>query len=121
MKLTYFPPRNPAPDASLPEKDYAAEHCKQTIPGTVVDLDLAALEAACRQASTVGRKGDAGYLIACECTTTRKEGGPAYLALIDQDEGSAEPDWTALDEYEGFAWTTASHRPDKPSWRVVIP
>lgn len=121
MIVTYFPPRQPLPDPALPDKDYAAEHCKQTQPGTVADLSLDALEAACRSAATIGRKGDAGYIIACECTTTRKEGGPAYFALVDQDEGGGAPDWAALDEFEGFAWTTASHRPDKPSWRVVIP
>jgi hypothetical protein len=121
MIVTYFPPRQPPPDPALPDAAYAAEHCKQTQPGTVADLTLDALEAACRAAATLGRKGDAGYVIACECTTTRKEGGPAYFALIDQDEGGGEPDWAALDEFEGFAWTTASHRPDKPSWRVVIP
>jgi hypothetical protein len=121
MRLTYFPPRDPRPDAALPDQAYAAEHCKQTRPGQVVDLDMAGLEAACRAASTVGRKGDAGYITACECTATRKDGGPAAFALIDQDEGGLEPDWAALVEYEGFAWTTASHRPDKPSWRVVIP
>lgn len=121
MIVTYFPPLQPSPDPSLSDQEYAAAHCRQTQPGTVVDLDLAALEAACRAAAVVGRKGDAGYLTACECTTTRKEGGPAHLALIDLDEGGAEPDWAALDEYEGFAWTTASHRPDKPSWRIVIP
>lgn len=121
MIVTYFPPLSPSPDPSLPDREYAAAHCRQTTPGTTADLDLEALEAACRAAARTGRKGDAGYLIACECTTTRKEGGPAALALIDQDEGGGEPDWAALDEYEGFAWTTASHRPDKPSWRVVIP
>jgi hypothetical protein len=121
MIVTYFPPLQPLPDQSLDDRTYAAAHCRQTHPGTVADLDLQGLEAACRSAACIGRKGDAGYLIAGECTTTRKEGGPAGVALIDQDEGGGEPDWAALDEYEGFAWTTASHRPDKPSWRVVIP
>lgn len=121
MIVTYFPPLSPAPDQGLTDSEYAAAHCRQTSPGAVADLSLDALEAACRAAAVVGRKGDAGYLIAGECTTTRKEGGPAALALIDQDEGGGEPDWTALDEFQGFAWTTASHRPDKPSWRVVIP
>jgi hypothetical protein len=123
MKLTYFPPRDPRPDPSLSDRDYAAAHCQQVQPGRTVDLDLQALEVACRAAAAVGRKGDAGYITACayEPSQTRREGGPAEFALIDQDEGGAEPDWTALDEYEGFAWTTASHRPDKPSWRVVIP
>ncbi len=121
MKLTYFPPRDPRPDQSLSDQAYAQEHCRQTTPGAVHDLSLAELEAACRAAARVGRKGDAGYITACECTTTRKDGGPAAFALIDQDEGCLEPAWATLSEYEGFAWTTASHRPDKPSWRVVIP
>lgn len=121
MRVTYFPPADPRPPAHLTDQEYGAAHCRQTTPGTVVDLNIDELEAACRAAARVGRKGDAGYITACECTTTRKEGGPAYVALIDQDEGALEPDWAALDQYEGFAWTTASHRPDKPSWRVVIP
>lgn len=121
MIVTYFAPRNPLPDQSLPERRYAEEHCKQTTPTSISDLDLPALMAACQAAACVGRKGDAGYIIGGDCSTTRKEGGPSPVALIDQDESGSEPDWAALDEYEGFAWTTASHRPDKPSWRVVIP
>jgi hypothetical protein len=121
VRLTYFPPRDPKPDQSLSDREYKQAHATQTAPGAVHDLSLVELEAACRAAARVGRAGDAGYITACECTTTRKEGGPAAFALIDQDEGGLEPDWAALAEYEGFAWTTASHRPDKPSWRVVIP
>lgn len=121
MLITYFAPRNPPPPAHLDDRAYAAEHCKQTTPGAVADLDLTQLEAACRAAARVGRKGDAGYIIGCDCSTTRKEGAAAGVVLIDQDEGCHEPDWAALDEYQGFAWTTASHRPDKPAWRVVIP
>lgn len=119
MKVTYFAPG--APPAGLDDKAHAASHCQQTTPTSVHDLDLVGLAHWCRAAARVGRKGDAGYIIAGHCATTRKEGGPAPFALLDQDEGGGEPDWAALKQYEGFAWTTASHRPDKPSWRVVIP
>ena len=96
---------------------------KQTVPAGVHEMTLAELEAACRAAARVGRKGDAGYIVACDVRENRDSdhAGPAGFVLIDQDEGAAEPDWAALDQYQGFAWTTASHRPDKPSWRVVIP
>jgi hypothetical protein len=117
--VTYFAPRSPSPDASLDDKAYAAEHCKQTIPTSVATLDMAGLRSACEAATRQGRKGDAGYIIAGDCATTRKEGGPAGFALIDADDG--EPDWSALDQYEGFAWTTHGHTAARPAWRIVIP
>ena len=124
MKITYFAPADPRPPAHLSDLEYAAAHCRQIHPTRELDLTLAELEAACRAAALKGRKGDAGYLTACHFhggSRRDADGGPAALALIDQDEGSAEPDWATLDQFEGFAWTTSSHRPDKPSWRVVIP
>ncbi len=122
LSITYFQPRTPRPDQALDDRQYAAAHCTHTHPDHVATFGtLAEFAVWCRARAAVGRKGDAGYIIGGDCTTTRKEGGPAPVALIDQDEGAREPDWAALDEYEGFAWTTASHSPAKPSWRVVIP
>ncbi len=122
IHITYFQPRTPRPDQALDDRQYAAAHCTHTHPDHVATFGtLAEFAVWCRARAVVGRKGDAGYIIGGDCTTTRKEGGPAHVALIDQDEGAHAPDWAALDEYEGFAWTTASHSPTKPSWRVVIP
>jgi hypothetical protein len=118
--FTYFPPRSPLPDQTLDNSDYAAAHCKQTKPGQVIRLPAwVELYEWITMAERPGRKGDAGYIIAGACETTRKEGGPAPFCLIDYDD--APPDWAELDAYEGFAWTTASHTADKPAWRVLIP
>lgn len=120
MIFTFFPPLAPLPDQALDSSAYAAAHCRQTRPGEVVRCeDWAAVYEWICLAEQLGRKGDAGYIIAGECTTTRKEGGPAPFCLIDYDD--AAPDWAVLDAYEGFAWTTASHTPEKPAWRVLIP
>ena len=123
MIVTHFLPRSPRPDPSLPPKQYAAEHCKQTRPAGVYDLSLAELESACRAAACVGLKGDAGYIVACAVDGSRSNANsaPASFLLIDQDGDGEEPDWKHLDQYQGFAWTTASHCPEVPSWRVVIP
>jgi hypothetical protein len=118
LQVTYFAPRSPRPDDTLDDKSYAAEHCKQIAPTSVMSCTLADLRSACERATVQGRKGDAGYIIAGVCDSTRKEGGPAGFVLIDQDDG--EPDWAALDQYEGFAWTTHGHSPTRPAWRIVI-
>lgn len=118
MHVTYFAPRAPLPDDALDDTAYAAEHCKQTTPTKVYDLDLSEMFDLVTSAAIEGRKGDAGYIIAGECTTTRKEGGPAPFVLIDYDDRPEGPDWPLLDRYRGFAWTTAKGH---PHWRVLIP
>lgn len=118
MKLTYFAPREPLPSAALDLTAYAAEHCKQTTPTEVLDLDMVQLFDYMVDSARVGRKGDAGYVIAGECTTTRKDGGPAPFVLIDYDDRPEGPDWELLNAYQGFAWTTAKGH---PHWRVLVP
>lgn len=118
MLFTFFPPLRPLPDQALDNTAYAAAHCRQTTPRGVHDLDLAQLFDTLVNSARVGRKGDAGYIIAGDCTTTRKEGGAAGFVLIDYDDRPEGPDWELLDEYEGFAWTTAAGH---PHWRVLIP
>lgn len=118
MLFTFFPPAKPLPNSELSTSEYAAVHCRQTTPRGVYDLSLEDLFGTISSSARVGRKGDAGYIIAGDCTTTRKEGGAAGFVLIDYDDNPEGPDWTLLDEYEGFAWTTAAGH---PHWRVLIP
>lgn len=121
LVFTYFRPARPA--QRLDDRKYAAVHAKQTTPTEVVEV--ADVEALCdwimsREAGA--RKGDAGYIVAGKCEGTRMGDcvGPASFALIDYD--GAAPDWAALEQYEGFAWSTASHVPgEHEAWRVVIP
>lgn len=118
--FTYFRPARPS--AKLDDRAYAAVHAKQVTPDRVVTKrTLKGLRRWIERHAREGRKGDAGYIVAGEVVGTRQgdDTGPASFALIDYD-GSA-PDWDALDEYEGFAWTTASHTDEAPAWRVVIP
>lgn len=112
--FTFFAPTGaPAADASAhqikPTADYTADALSD-----IQDFILSAAKAS--------HKGGAGYIIAGSCTGTRaaRNTGPAGFALLDYDD--AEPDWPALDQYEGFGWTTHNHMQDgKPHWRFVIP
>lgn len=119
MIFTYFEPGNP--DAMLDNVAYAAQHARQTRPTSLHDLDLLQLFDWISSSVRPGRKGDAGYIVAGDCRRSRRADatGPAGFALVDLDD--APPDWAELDQYRGFAWTTASHQPDAPHWRVVIP
>ncbi len=118
--FTYFRPARPS--ASLDDRAYAAVHAKQVTPDRIVTRrTLKGVRLWLKRRTAEGRKGDGGYIVAGEVTGTRSgtDTGPAAFALIDYD--SKAPDWDALDAYEGFAWTTASHTDESPAWRVAIP
>lgn len=118
--LTFFPPATPTP--GLSDKDHAAAHARQLVPEFSTEMSLSELHEVIMSSAVVGRKGDAGYITACTVNGSRAAAncGAASYALIDYDD--APPDWAQLDQYQGFAWTTASHMKDgKPHWRVLIP
>lgn len=119
MIFTYFPP-GPI-DLSISAEEQVRAHARQTKPDGVHDLNLLELFDWIYGASRDGRKGDAGYIIAGDCRSSRRAAhvGPAGFALIDLDD--APPDWVQLNQYQGFAWTTPKHTPEHPHWRVVIP
>ncbi len=121
ITFTYFAPRSPLPRWRGDLKAYAAEHAKQMTPTQVVTVpSLKALRKWIADHAVVGRKGDAGYIVAGECTDSRDNvTGPAAFALPDYD--GADIDWVEAEQYEGFAWTTASHTAEQPAWRLVVP
>lgn len=123
--LTYFAPGNPP--SGLTDREHAAHHARQIVPTSAVTLDLQRLFGAVQTAARLGRKGDAGYLVACAVEGTRSNTatGPASLAIVDADD--AAPPWDLLAEFEGFGHTTASHGLPGPEgtprscWRFYIP
>lgn len=123
--LTRFAPGTPPP--GLDDRAHAAVHAKQIVPSGTHELTLPDLFAAVQRAATLGRKGDAGYLVAgrVEGTRSNTATGPASLAIVDADD--AAPPWDLLAEFEGFGHTTASHGlpgPDgapRSCWRFYIP
>lgn len=123
--LTHFAPGTPPP--GLDDRAHAAVHAKQIVPSGTHELTLPDLFAAVQRAAVLGRKGDAGYLVAgrVEGTRSNTATGPASLAIVDADD--AAPPWDLLAEFEGFGHTTASHGlpgPDgepRSCWRFYIP
>lgn len=67
-------------------------------------------------------KGAAGYVVAAPVPGPRSNAAaqPTRVLALDYDDAPGGPDWEVMAGLRWFAYTTDSHRPEAPRWRVWI-